>query len=272
MASIHMNTAPAYLIAKYIPDLRRMEPKNIGVILWVAGKSYCRFLTSSDAAEFVQDRAMYGRWIEFWMDQVQRGVARVPREPEVSVESPEYLAALKKTQRENYALDDGGEVLSRIRPNEGPRVVEFLFEQLIATKAEKGTDHEETFTVNADAILTKAGFLARNDFQGTKDIDCEYNGVIEPLRFHYCFGNGAPQIVLHRAKIRSSQSVNSTAWMFDRLANAHPSAKRGVIINTADAEPTERKTKAFLAILAGLATTIDIGNENGALAHLGQMA
>lgn len=28
-----MNT-PRYLIAKYIPDLRRMEPRNIGVIVW----------------------------------------------------------------------------------------------------------------------------------------------------------------------------------------------------------------------------------------------
>jgi hypothetical protein len=28
---------PRYLIANYIPDLRRMEPRNIGVVLWALG-------------------------------------------------------------------------------------------------------------------------------------------------------------------------------------------------------------------------------------------
>jgi hypothetical protein len=29
-----MNTAPRFLIAKYVEDVRRMEPRNIGVIPW----------------------------------------------------------------------------------------------------------------------------------------------------------------------------------------------------------------------------------------------
>ena len=28
---------PRFLIAKYAPDLRRMEPRNIGVIVWNEG-------------------------------------------------------------------------------------------------------------------------------------------------------------------------------------------------------------------------------------------
>ena len=38
-----MNT-PKYLIAKYIPDLNRMEPRNIGIVVWSPEGIEARFL------------------------------------------------------------------------------------------------------------------------------------------------------------------------------------------------------------------------------------
>ena len=36
-------STPRYLIAKYIPDLQRVEPQNIGVIVWAPGVAAARF-------------------------------------------------------------------------------------------------------------------------------------------------------------------------------------------------------------------------------------
>ena len=198
MAFIPMTTTPAYLVAKYIPDLSRMEPRNIGIVLWVAQKSYCRFLSAREAADIVRDVSVYTRWIDFWKRQVEEGVVQLPREQPVLVASPEYLAALKKTQKENYVLDDGGEVVSRIKADKGHEVVEFLFQQLVAAKPGTDTDHEGTLAASALALLKKAGATERDNFQGSREIECDYNGIVEPLRFHYYFGNGTPETVLHR--------------------------------------------------------------------------
>jgi hypothetical protein len=259
---------PIYLVAKYIPDLSRMEPRNIGIVLWAAQKSYCRFLPASEAANIVRDMSVYTRWIDFWTLLVREGTVNLPRERSVSVASPEYLTALKRTQKENYALDDGGEVMSPIKPGKGQEVADFLFQQLVASTPAKDGGHEESLATAAGALLEKAGVTERSDFYRSHEIECDYNGIAEPLRFHYYLGNGAPEAVLHRAKITSSVSVNSTAWMFDRLSAAYPAAKRGVIVNTADVEAGERTTRAFLSVLDRLATTIDLASEKTALARL----
>jgi hypothetical protein len=259
-----MKNNATYLIAKYIPDLRRMEPRNIGIILWSSNKSYCRFLTSREAAGIVRDVGVYSRWTDFWKRQVDEGVVRLPREQPVYVDSLEYLHALKKTQRENYVLDDGGDVVTQVKVSKGQDATDFLFQQLVET-THKHVEREETLAASASTLLKRAGLINRGDFQGAREIECSFNGISEPLKFHYYFGNGSPQTVLHRAKVASSQSVNSTAWMFDRLSAAHPTTKRGVIINTSDAEFDDRATQAFLSVLNKLAVTIDLANEQTAL-------
>ena len=45
-----MNT-PRYLLAKYIPDPLRMEPRNIGVVLWAEGNVAARFVGESDSPD-----------------------------------------------------------------------------------------------------------------------------------------------------------------------------------------------------------------------------
>ncbi|GAF93833.1 unnamed protein product, partial [marine sediment metagenome] len=92
------------------------------------------------------------------------------------------------------------------------------------------------------------------------------------IRFHYYLGrNETPTAVMQRVKLTSHQSVNSTAWMFERLGTTFPAAKCGSIVNTADLEATERKTRAFLSILDRLSTTIDLADERLALDRVRQL-
>ncbi len=74
-----MNT-PRYLLTKYIPDLRRGEPPNVGVIIWAPSGVEARFVgeKARSAGEvdgrsipsYVTSTHAYKQWIEFWRLQL----------------------------------------------------------------------------------------------------------------------------------------------------------------------------------------------------------
>src|SRR4051812_26221898 len=61
-----------WLVAKYMPDLRRREPDNVGVILLMEGRAYLRFPGQRDGR--VDGRAVrwagsvknYKAWVDYW--------------------------------------------------------------------------------------------------------------------------------------------------------------------------------------------------------------
>ena len=73
-----------YLLAKYIGDLRRFEPKNIGVIVLTEQSVAGRFVAERSAKlgevdgrsipSFVSSASSYRQWISYWRDLIQRGV------------------------------------------------------------------------------------------------------------------------------------------------------------------------------------------------------
>src|ERR1700722_19258050 len=100
-----MKTQQRYLIAKYVPDARRMEPRNIGVVLWASGKAVARFLRPQEA-DFIADKEIYERWTKYWHGLFGgSSIARMRGEP-VPKDDPEFLDEFLKTQQGNYLLFD----------------------------------------------------------------------------------------------------------------------------------------------------------------------
>src|SRR5262245_34785589 len=73
-----MNTL-RYAVAKYVPDLLRQEPRNIGVFVIGNEDAASRLLgeTSSGALDlrrvpFVNDRSVYAEWYAYWKAIVTR--------------------------------------------------------------------------------------------------------------------------------------------------------------------------------------------------------
>lgn len=68
-------SAVRYLVAKYVPDLRRMEPKNIGVVVWSDGVVAARFAAECPEKSgtvddrcvpgFVRSLSAYKQWVRF---------------------------------------------------------------------------------------------------------------------------------------------------------------------------------------------------------------
>src|SRR5258708_5588363 len=138
-----MNT-PRYLIAKYIPDLGRMEPRNVGGIVWSPTGVQARFLAEKDdrpgevdghsIPTFVTSAQAYRQWVQFW----RRELARTETQPlrgrgPVSRCSPAFLDALLDTGRGNFVLAEGGILLDPVSAEVLPRVADHLFARLVDT-------------------------------------------------------------------------------------------------------------------------------------------
>ncbi len=122
---------PRYFLAKYVPDLRRMEPVNIGVVLWCNGRVASRFLTPTVAARFVSELSTYRRWLTFWEKLLEQPSIRIGREPPVDVGQPEYLDEFARSQNGNYLLAFGGEIIDTVRKSQLPDAVDYLFDELV---------------------------------------------------------------------------------------------------------------------------------------------
>ena len=94
-----------WLIAKYMPDLRRREPQNIGVVLFAGGSALARFVAEDPASLDIDGRIArprfgswenYCDWVHFWRSSLAGG--------------PEKLLA--RRAGENYFLERGGQLLA----------------------------------------------------------------------------------------------------------------------------------------------------------------
>ena len=91
-----------YLIAKYVPCLERMEPKNIGVILWTPEKSIAKFLGedpegTTDIPSYVWDRREWKHYTTTWRNIAEKNHATFD----------EFVAAMGKGDGLYYTLVPG---------------------------------------------------------------------------------------------------------------------------------------------------------------------
>ena len=247
-----------YLVAKFAPDVFRMEPRNIGIVLWADGRVAAKFLTGS-AAEFVSDKPVYDRWIAFWNRLVsERAVANGTI---VTADDPGFLDALMKTQEGNFMLTDGGRVLDEIDRGEIKSATEFLFSEMVAPLPDEvHAQEEDSLSQIADSIFEEAGVRDRSDWRGSTTVKCWVKDVLEEFPFSYVFGTDRKtSAVFQRVPIGRRQSVNNAAFMMEWIGFKVVKARsrRGAIIDTSAGQPTREQS---IAMLGQFATVIDVAD------------
>lgn len=121
-----------FLVAKYVADVRRMEPRNIGIVLWVRGRVGYRFLPTKDAT-FIDDKTTYERWVEYWTLEIEQPVIRdYKARQDYPKTKPEFLDGLRTKTKPSYLLYDGGEVIDKVPMKELAAAVDYLFGELVA--------------------------------------------------------------------------------------------------------------------------------------------
>lgn len=198
---------PRFILAKYVPDLGRMEPKNIGVFVWWKGAMRARFLTDAHAAEIVNDVATYKRWTAFWSRKIEGGEFAPTRGKPVSMKDPKCIDALVSTQKGNYILVDSGELLRKVPIREMNDVVDFLFNELVEPIPGAMAKKDTSFASRCSQVLTTAGV----EFKKREPIECTWKGVTRHLHPDYYIGNGTPDGILQRARMTNEHSVNHAA-------------------------------------------------------------
>jgi len=97
-----MSETTRFLVAKYVPDLQRMEPKNIGVVLASPDRIGARFYGENGdhprAPEFIHKRnkSVYVEWVQYWNQQINKVNASGPKELGRGISTLDYLLGKSK--------------------------------------------------------------------------------------------------------------------------------------------------------------------------------
>ncbi len=224
-------TAARYLLAKYIPDLFRGEPRNVGVVLWSESGVVARFIgekpglpgqvISKRIPPFVGSRESYRQWVAYWQCQLKLVTLKDRRRPGTSADrsNPEYLDILAGTSRGNYILTAAGELLD---PVSDPRdAVNYLFKTLVQAPVEPAV---ATLDSVCESLIER--FKLRDDphFKTSFPVPCQLpGGVSTDLGFSYAYKNGSlhrlyQQVPFRAGAGRIRAAVNQTALKFQRVA------------------------------------------------------
>jgi hypothetical protein len=212
-----------YIIAKYVRDVRRMEPRNIGLFLWADGRIVSKFLSVEDAP-FISERANYRRWRDLWTQQISGDVIEPVRGPAVSKASPEFMDALLKEQEGNYRLVDGGRVLDDLKGKDIEEAADFLFDQLVSRRRKIKPDDHDTLKTLADFVIQEAGLAEQVHRRRT--IKCPIYGKEQDIVVDYSLGNGMLEAIFQRVSLRNLMAARGTAFTFQSLTDAKKIASK----------------------------------------------
>jgi hypothetical protein len=226
-----MSDSPRYLVAKYISDLQRMEPRNIGVIAWVPGRASARFLAEKAGSvgdidgrsvpPFVTSTSAYKQWVDFWRAELTEKT--VPRQ-----RPQEWFNDLKGTSSGNFCLVDGGCILDGIDEGRLPQLTDDLFYRLVEPGLSDET-RDPALDKVVDGLIKRLRLAENSAFHSKFQIPCEIAPrVIERFEFSHAYKNGSlkrlyQRVPLARRRTPLRRTVHDSAWMFEKVV------QRGII-------------------------------------------
>ena len=188
-----MNHAPHFLVAKYVPDVRRIEPRNIGVILWSNRHVAARFIGENRSQghsdvktpSFVSkiNKPVYLDWVHYWRVLLNESKIDTNDGTSVSVDSPHYLEAIKARSRGNFQLYSGGILFDQISSEDIQDAVDELFEQLVESHSPDPAAREsEHLKRGWTRVLKKAGIKGHPKLSH-QPITANFKGVQRQYKF-----------------------------------------------------------------------------------------
>lgn len=286
-------TGAQFLVAKYVPDLIRNEPRNIGVIVWSEAGVEARFqgadkygnFTSKNIPNFIQSPPAYKQWVKFWLSEVQKDkIEFIGAGKFAEKVSPDFVEALQTTGKGNYFLDKGGAVLETITEEKLPKLVDELFMTLVNVTPES-TDEKystEFLEIQCEEVIQKTRLVKNKFFKKEgMTIQCPLaTEVTEIIAFSYAIRNGAPvwlgqQVPLRKYPIERDRIIESAAWRFQAAIKyefVKNKDRLAAFVCPTDAQMRDREVQKGLAILATQARVLNLSNREEAQAALDEIA
>lgn len=215
------------LVAKHVPDLRRMEPHNIGVVVWSDHGIAAKFIgddegkfTGFPATSSIKD------WVSYWKAFIGKQEVRDNSGKLIHSTDPAFFELLKSKSKAQYALVDAGELLDKVDNDELKDVAESLFMELVSppTKKSKQDKHvlvcakqmadNVRFAVSSSDLQKQDGFRERYPWV------CINADQREWFNFDYAIHDGGPQLIMQRVPWKPDK-VYSTAYQFDSMSSVY---------------------------------------------------
>lgn len=284
-----MTSTTKFLVAKYTPDLRRMEPRNFGVIVWSNGQVAARFAGEPNREKatikppanlHVNSRVAYRKWIRYWRELMSRPEIRSAKGDFVSRDSDTFVAALQDKSKPQYKLVRGGEFL-RVVSGHLNDVVDELFDEIV------GQSRASTISPSADAsrllkstgrkVLAASYLAGRQGFRGNGfPWVCPVGSEKVPFTFDGAIHNGlAPSALFDMVQLWKPDDVYATAYEFGAMQKAYSSLdlKKCVAMVYPTNDKDTGKTQTSLAnVLRNYCTVVDLRDFDDAVASLNAVA
>lgn len=220
-------TNAQFLIAKYIPDLQRMEPRNVGVIVWTPDGLAARFLAEYPERpgevdgrrkpEFFSSLKAYRQWVRFWRRTIDQAEKRHVAQDVTRRAGPETLEELKNSSSGNFVVVDGGFLLDPVPASELPRLTNHLFETLVAsleiTAKGEGPNLEQRCERIFKSLPLPPGVKVLRNYQ----IPCRIGNEERLFHFDYVLKNGTVQSIYEEFALPKWEKVKHKNAFWERV-------------------------------------------------------
>lgn len=219
---------PRFLVAKFISNLRRMEPRNIGLVLWSRSGTSYQFLDPDELPTGDSLRTpAYLQWLHYWRRRLDNGYIRDRSGRIFSHENPAFVDALVGKSKGNFILTDAGVLSADLNSSEVHEAAKELFEELVAqppsSAKPRASDrkHQEDLRqlkLSVNETLTEAGLYQRKDFHKKFPMHCPVEGKPQFFEFDYALHAGRyPSMVFNLVPFWQLQVIHLTAFRFQNL-------------------------------------------------------
>ncbi len=249
-----------YLIAKYVDDIRRNEPVNVGVVVFDGGSVRARFEGEDDQGrldkrrirKLVSGRDAYVAWVRHWRRLL---------------ESANEDALLRAASRDFY-LERGGTVLYDLDNRALDDAVRELYARLV-----KPEDPPAPMSLQEKSLrsLRLAGAHLDDDTRFHRDIKVklEVGTHVFDESFSYGVRNGGWHYLQEvsfdpQQPRRSRKEANHCAFLVEHAVVEDGSGPL-VLFDGADIDDT---TQPMLDLVSAVAATVDVGNPEAAAPEL----
>lgn len=267
-----------YLLAKYIPDLHRFEPRNIGIVVWSPLGIEARFLAEHPSRpgevdgrsipNFVTSPSAYKQWVRYWRDSIStNSIQPLGGGQLVNSRSLEFIEALQQTTRGNFAVVEAGSVLEAVEEDELATVADQLFAQLVEANAYEEPQDLDLNSV-ADRLLEDLGLSRHRNFYSNYAVRCPVRGVEEEYIFSHAFANGSLQklyqrLALPKSKTRLRKNLHDVAWSFEQVFRQQivEPQNAGVLVYATEEQEAQPEVAKSLQLLRNMTRVINLRDE-----------
>lgn len=271
-----MKKTVRFALAKYVPDLQRMEPRNLGVVVWAEGGIVAsRFLGENSKNHLAiverESRRAYRQWLTYWKYYLNSHQISDKQGNLIERTKSEFFDALLHKSKEQFRLVDSGHFSHKLSENELADVVNDLFVRLVE---KPGMLHSELTELKESCDKLFEALESPVKLHHNFPLPSRVFGVHRTFTVDYVFGEtGKPAACLQRVLLTRHQSLDSNAFLFQALTREResPFPKENCAALVTKDQPIGNEGLAGLNILSQFATVIDVSSAT-ALRELEQIA